>query len=96
MVSCLKEDIKEFETSKVDSGKQLLLQKHEPNESSKKLKMKIDLDNILKVLSKERQEENKSKEDHKNNMLFDKEQSTNERLTNETNNNNAEKVGAAT
>ena len=35
--------------------------------------MKIDLDNILKVLSKERQEENKSKEDHKNNMLFDKE-----------------------
>ena len=58
--------------------------------------MKIDLDNILKVLSTERQEENKSKEAHKNNMLFDKEKSNNVRLTNETNNNNAENVGAAT
>ena len=57
MISCLKEDIKGYETSKEDSGKQILLQRHETNESSKKLKMKIDLDNKLKVLSKERQEE---------------------------------------
>ena len=61
----MKEDIKECETSKVDSGKQILLQRHETNKSSKKLKMKIDLDNTLKVLSKERQEECKSKESNK-------------------------------
>ena len=55
--------------------------------------MKINLDNKLKVLSKERQEERQSTESHKNNMIFDKEKSNNECLTNEEKNNN---VGTAT
>ena len=50
MILCLKEDIKGCETSKEDSGKQILWQRHETNESSIKLKMKIDLGNKLKVL----------------------------------------------
>jgi len=58
--------------------------------------MKIDLNNKLQVLSKESQEESKSTEFHKNNMLFDKERSNTERLTNVENNNNEENVGAAT
>ena len=53
MISCLKEDIKGYETSKEDSGKQILLKRYETNELSIKLKMKIDLDNKLKVFSKE-------------------------------------------
>ena len=57
MISCLKEDIKGCETSKEYFGKKILLQRHETNESPIKLKMKIDLGNKLKVLSKERQEE---------------------------------------
>ena len=57
MISCLKEDIKGYETSKEDSGKKILLQRYEANESSIKLKIKIDLNNKLKVLSKERQDE---------------------------------------
>ena len=52
MISCLKEDIKGCETSKVDYGKQKLLQRNENNESSIKLQMKNDLSNKLKVLSK--------------------------------------------
>ena len=96
MISCFKEDIKERETSKVDSGRQLILKRQETNESSNKLKMKIDLNNKLQVLSKERQEERKSTESHRNNMLFDKERSNNERLTNEDNNNDEENVGATT
>ena len=96
MISCLKDDIKERETSKVDYGKQLILKRQKTTESSTKLKMKIDLNNKLQVLSKERQEESKSTESHKNNMLFDKERSNNERLTNEDNNNDEENVGATT
>ena len=57
VVSCLREDIKGFETSKEYFGKQILLQRYETAESSTKLKMKIDLGNKLKVLSKERQDE---------------------------------------
>jgi len=55
VVSCLREDIKGFETSKEKFGKQILLQRYEIAESSTKLKMKIDLGYKLKVLSKERQ-----------------------------------------
>ena len=58
VVSCLREDIKGFETSKEKFGKQILLQRYEIAESSTKLKMKIDLGNKLKILSKERQDEN--------------------------------------
>ena len=54
VVSCLREDIKGFETSKEYFGKQILLQRYEAAESSTKLKMKIDLGNKLKALSKER------------------------------------------
>ena len=57
MISCLKEDIIGSETSKQDSGKQILLQGNEINESSIKLKAKITLGNKMKVLSKERQNE---------------------------------------
>jgi len=57
VVSCLREDIKGFETSKEYFGKQILLQRYETAESSTKLKMKIDLGNKLKVSSKERQDE---------------------------------------
>merc|ERR1712238_629572 len=56
-ISCLKEDIKELETSKEGFGKQVLLQRHETTELSVKLKMEIDSDNELKILSKERQDE---------------------------------------
>ena len=49
----MKENVKGYDTSKEDFGKQILLQRHETYESSIKLKMKIDLDNKLKVLSKE-------------------------------------------
>ena len=82
MISCLKDDIRERETSKVYYGKQLILKRQETTESSTKLKMKIDLNNKLQVLSKERQDESKSMESHKSNMLFDKERSNNERLKN--------------
>ena len=54
MISCLKDDIKERETSKVDYGKQLILKRQRTTESSTKLKMKINLNNKLQVLSKER------------------------------------------
>ena len=57
MISCLKQAIKVFETSKEGSGKQILSQRYETNELSAKLKIKIDLGNKLKVLSKERQNE---------------------------------------
>ena len=49
----MKENVKGYDTSKEDFRKQILLQRHETYESSIKLKMKIDLDNKLKVLSKE-------------------------------------------
>ena len=52
MISCLKEDIKGYETSKKDSGKKILLQRYETNESSIKSKIKIVLNNNLKVLSR--------------------------------------------
>ena len=57
MISCLNEDIKGWETSNEDSGKQILLQRNETNESTIKLQMKNDLSNKLKVSSKERQYE---------------------------------------
>ena len=53
----MKQAIKGFEISKEGSGKKILSQRHETNELSTKLKIKIDLDNKLKVLSKERQDE---------------------------------------
>ena len=50
-------DINGCETSKEDFGNQILLQRHETNEASIKSKMKIDLGNKVKVMSKERQKE---------------------------------------
>jgi len=37
MISCFRENIKGYETSKEDNGKQILLQRNETNESSRKL-----------------------------------------------------------
>ena len=56
-ISFLKEDIKGLETSKEGFGKQVLLQRHKTTELSVKLKIEIDSDNELKILSKERQDE---------------------------------------
>ena len=53
---CLKEDINGCAISKEESGKQIILQRNETNESSIKLKMKNNLSNKLKVLSSERQD----------------------------------------
>ena len=52
IISSFKEDIKGCETSKEDSGKQILSQRREINESSIKSKMKIDLGNKVKVMAK--------------------------------------------
>ena len=49
MLLCFKEYIKECETSKEDSGKQILLQRQDTNESSTKSKT-IDLGNKVKVM----------------------------------------------
>ena len=56
MISCWNEDIIGLETSKEVSGKQILLQRHDTTGLSIKLQIKTDLDNKLKVLSKERQD----------------------------------------
>ena len=56
-ISCLKEDIKELETSKDVLVKQLLQQRHENFELSRKLKTEIDSGNKLKMLSKKNQDE---------------------------------------
>merc|ERR1712161_57815 len=57
IISCLIEDIKDFETSKEGFEKQLLLQRNETTELSVKLKMEIDSGNKLKILSKMNQDE---------------------------------------
>ena len=56
-ISCLKEDIKELETSKEDFDKQLLEQRDETGELTVKLKTEIDSGNKLKKLLKENQDE---------------------------------------
>merc|ERR1712161_53915 len=56
-ISCLKEDIKELETSKEGFGKQSQQQRDETAELSVRLKTMIDSGNKLKILSKERQDE---------------------------------------
>merc|ERR1712161_62026 len=56
-ISCLKEDIKELETSKEGFGKQSQQQRVETAELSVRLKTMIDSGNKLKILSKERQDE---------------------------------------
>merc|ERR1712161_61047 len=56
-ISCLKEDIKELETSKEDFDKQLLHQKDETSELTLKLNTVIESGNKLKILSKENQDE---------------------------------------
>merc|ERR1712161_165595 len=56
-ISCLKEDIKELETSKEGFGKQLQQQRDETTESSLKLKTEIDSGKKLKIVSKKRQDE---------------------------------------
>ena len=56
-ISCLKEDIKELETSKEDFDKQLLEQRDETGELTVKLKAEIDSGNKLKKLLKENQDE---------------------------------------
>ena len=56
-ISCLKEDIKELETSKEVFDKQLLEQRDEIGELTVKLKAEIDSGNKLKKLLKENQDE---------------------------------------
>merc|ERR1712238_71069 len=56
-ISCLKEDIKELETSKEDFDKQLLHQRAETSELTLKLNTVIESGNNLKILSKENQDE---------------------------------------
>merc|ERR1712238_50247 len=56
-ISCLKEDIKELETSKEGFGKQLLQQRDKTAKITLNLKTEIDLSNQVKILSKERQDE---------------------------------------
>merc|ERR1712238_181725 len=56
-ISCLKEDIKELETSKEGFGKQSQQQRDKTAELSVRLKTMIDSGNKLKILSKERQDE---------------------------------------
>merc|ERR1712238_306200 len=56
-ISCLKENIKELETSKEGFGKQSQQQRDETAELSVRLKTMIDSGNKLKILSKERQDE---------------------------------------
>merc|ERR1712238_187619 len=56
-ISCLKEDIKELETSKEEFDKQLLHQKDETSKITLNLKTEIDLSNKVRILSKERQDE---------------------------------------
>merc|ERR1712238_315969 len=59
-ISCLKEDIKELETSKEGFGKQLQQQRDETTELSLKLKTEIDSGKKLKIVSKKRQDEIKA------------------------------------
>merc|ERR1712238_165987 len=56
-ILCLKENIKELETSKEGFGKQSQQQRVETAELSVRLKTMIDSGNKLKILSKERQDE---------------------------------------
>merc|ERR1712238_621465 len=59
-ISCLKENIKELETSKEGFGKQLQQQRDEATELSLKLKTEIDSGKKLKIVSKKRQDEIKA------------------------------------
>merc|ERR1712161_104231 len=57
IISCLIEDIKEFETSKEGFEKQLLQQRDETGELTLKLRAEIESGNKLKILSNERKVE---------------------------------------
>merc|ERR1712161_153922 len=57
IISCLIEDIKEFETSKEGFEKQLLQQRDETGELTLKLRAEIESGNKLKILSNENQDE---------------------------------------